>query len=227
MPALLPSELPVRCEAHQHWIVLFTPPHKWWLVAFAVAVVVAYFDPNPFAWALGLVVALVAFFRWRTWRAERVILTGKRIIRLQGIPETTTTETSLRIDRVSGARIVETVPGKLLGYGTIELEAPGEHPGVRKLRRICEPNEFYLEIRSVIFGESGRPGFDGRGTDDFGDPDGPVRGSGPGRPGYGTPDHPTRRYGPPSISDTSPLPRVPPRRDAPRRDRFGRRQDWT
>ena len=34
MPALLPSELPVRCEAHQHWIVLFTPPHKWWLVAF-------------------------------------------------------------------------------------------------------------------------------------------------------------------------------------------------
>lgn len=192
MPALLPSELPVRCEAHQHWIVLFTPPHKWWLAAFGVALLVAVFDPDPFAWALILVVALVGFFRWRTWRAERVILTGKRIIRLQGIPETTTTETSLRIDRVSGARIVETVPGKLLGYGTIELEAPGEHPGVRKLRRICDPNEFYLEVRSIIFGEPGSPR-----TDDLGDPDGPVR-------------RPAR----PVSSDTLPLPRVyPPRRD--------------
>ncbi len=200
MPALLPSELPVRCEVRQHWIVLFTPPHKWWLVAFAVALVVAVVDPNPFGWILAIVVAVVAFFRWRTWRAERVILTGKRVIRLQGIPETTTTETSLRIDRVSGARIVETVPGKLLGYGTIELEAPGEHPGVRKLRRISEPNEFYLEIRSVIFGEP-RPS----GTDDFGDPDGPARS------GY----------------DTTPLPRLPARREYPRRDRFGRRQDWT
>ena len=207
MPALLPSELPVRCETHQHWIVLLTPPHKWWVVAFAVALVIAFVDPNPFAWVLILIIALVGFFRWRSWRAEVVILTGKRIIRLQGIPETTTTETSLRIDRVSGARIVETVPGKLLGYGTIELEAPGEHPGVRKLQRICDPTEFYLEVRSVIFGEPGP-----RRTDDFGDPDGPVRRS--------------------SFTETAPLPRIPPRHDggrpdAPRRDRFGRRQDWT
>lgn len=201
MPALLPSELPVRCYAHQHWIVLFAPPHKWWLVAFAAAIIAACIDPDPIAWALGLIVALVAFFRYRTWRAERVILTGKRIIRLQGVPETTTTETSLRIDRVSGARIVETVPGKLFGYGTIELEAPGEHPGVRKLRRISNPNEFYLEVRSVIFGEPG-----GQRSDDYGDPDGPVR----------------RAH----VHDTAPLPRMQPRREPVRRDRFGRRQDW-
>lgn len=203
MPALLPSELPVRCHARQHWVVLLTPPHKWWSIALAVLLVVAIVDPNPFAWALGLIVAVVGLFRWRTWRAERVILTGKRIIRLQGIPETTSTETSLRIDRVSGARIVETVPGKLFGYGTIELEAPGEHPGVRKLKRISNPNEFYLAVRAVIFGEPAAEH-----TDDFGDPDGPQR-----RPGH-------------RPNDTAPLPRVPPRGAAPRRDRFGRRQDW-
>jgi hypothetical protein len=156
VPALLPSELPVRARTRQHWIVLFAAPHKVLGVALLVLLVAAFFDPNPMAWILGVVVLAAAFLRWQTWRAEAVILTGKRIIRVQGVPETTTTEASLRIDRVSGARLTETVPGKILGYGTIELEAPGDHPGVRKLVRIEDPQGFYLELRRVIFGEPGR-----------------------------------------------------------------------
>jgi hypothetical protein len=95
--------------------------------------------------------------RTRTWRAEMIILTQKRIIRVQGVPETTNTEASLRIDRVSGARLVQTVPGKLLDYGTIELEAPGDHPDVRRLVRIAHPNEFYAELRAIVFGERRGP----------------------------------------------------------------------
>jgi predicted membrane metal-binding protein len=153
VPALLPSELPVRARTRHHWIVLFRPPHKLLGVALLVIFVAAAVQPNPMAYLLGLVVAGLAFLRWQTWQAESVILTGKRIIRVQGVPETTSSEASLRVDRISGARLVESVPGKLLGYGTIELEAPGDHPDVRRLKKIAQPREFYLQLRSVVFGD--------------------------------------------------------------------------
>jgi hypothetical protein len=153
LPALLPSELPVRARTRQHWIVLFRPPHKLLSLALVVLLLAAIVAPNPMAWLLALVVAGLALLRWQTWRAEWVILTGKRIIRVQGVPETTSTEASLRIDRVSGARLIQTVPGKVFDYGTIVLEAPGDHPDVRRLHRIARPHEFYLQVRRVVFGE--------------------------------------------------------------------------
>ena len=36
---------------------------------------------------------------------------------------------------------------------TIDLEAPGNHPGLRHLERIANPHVFFLELRRVIFGE--------------------------------------------------------------------------
>jgi hypothetical protein len=157
VPALLPSELPVRARTRHHWIVLWRPPHKFLGIALAVLLVAAVVDPNPMAFLLGLVIAVLGFLRCQTWNAERIILTSKRIIRVQGVPETTSSEASLRIDRISGARLVQTVPGKLLGYGTIELEAPGDHPDVRRLEKIAQPKTFYLELRRVIFGEPVAP----------------------------------------------------------------------
>jgi hypothetical protein len=153
VPALLPSELPVRARTRHHWIVMLRLPHKLLLIALAVMLVAAIVQPNPMAWLFGLVVAGLALLRWQTWQAEWVILTGKRIIRVQGVPETTTSEASLRVDRISGARLVQTVPGKIFGYGTIELEAPGDHPDVRRLKRIAQPHVFFLELRRVLFGE--------------------------------------------------------------------------
>jgi hypothetical protein len=162
LPALLPSELPVRARARHHWIVLWRPPHKLLTIALLVLLVAAVFRPNPMAWLLGLVLLAMGFLRVQTWNAEQIILTQKRIIRVQGVPETTSSEASLRVDRISGARIVQTVPGKLLGYGTIELEAPGDHPDVRRLERISHPKAFYLELRRVIFAEPVGPDPDDR-----------------------------------------------------------------
>ena len=44
---------------------------------------------------------------------------------------------------------MQTVPGKLLDYGTIELEAPGDHPDVRRLVKIWHPHEFYRALRQL------------------------------------------------------------------------------
>lgn len=170
MPALLPSELPVRARTRHHWIVLWRRPGKVLALALIVFAVAAVFKPNPLAWLLGLFLILIGFVRVQTWNAERIILTSKRIIRVQGVPETTSSEASLRVDRISGARLVQTVPGKLLGYGTIELEAPGDHPDVRRLVQIAQPKTFYLELRKIIFSEPGAPDPDDHPTEHVTEP---------------------------------------------------------
>lgn len=153
MPALLPSELPVRARTRHHWIVMFRRPHWVLLVALVLLFVMTLISPNTVGWIFVLVMLGFGFVRWQTWHAEWVILTSKRLIRVQGVPETTTSEASLRLDRISGARMIQTVPGKVLGYATIDLEAPGDHPDVRRLERIAHPHRFFLELRRMVFGE--------------------------------------------------------------------------
>jgi hypothetical protein len=152
VPPLMRSELPELARTTHHWMVLFRLPRLIPGLALLVLLVWGIFQPAMLV-VLILVLAVNMLLRVRTWRAEIIILTQKRIIRVQGVPETTNTEASLRIDRVSGARLIQTVPGKLLDYGTIELEAPGDHPDVRRLIRITHPNEFYAELRGIVFGE--------------------------------------------------------------------------
>ena len=152
MPALMRSELPEMARTRHHWIVLLRPPHRIAAIALLLLLVWGLFA-HLVLLVLVLVVGTALFLRWRSWHAELIILTRKRIVRVQGVPETTSTEASLRIDRVSGARLVLTVPGKMLGYGTIELEAPGEHPDVRRLVKIAEPRRFYTRLRAVVFGD--------------------------------------------------------------------------
>ena len=155
MPALLQSELPELARTRHHWIVLIAAPSKWVLIGLAVLLAAAVFKPVPFALLFLIVVVAGAALRWQTWRAELIILTRKRVVRVRGVPETTSSEASLRIDRVSGARLVQTVPGKILDYGTIDLEAPGDHPDVRHLVRIAEPHHFYGELRRLLFTDPG------------------------------------------------------------------------
>lgn len=155
MPPLMRSELPILARTRHHWIVLFRLPAL--LPGLGLLALIIWGALYPAMTYVALLVLLAAmFFRWQTWRAEQVILTRQRIIRLQGVPETTTTEAFLRIDRISGMRIVQTVPGKLLDYATIELEAPGNHPDVRHLVKIWHPHQFYRELRALLFDQPRR-----------------------------------------------------------------------
>lgn len=162
MPPLMRSELPEVCRTRHHWAVLFRLPGKFAGIGMVLLVVWSFVAPAM--WIVVIVLSFAAvFFRWQTWEAEQIILTQKRIIRVQGVPETTKSEAFLRLDRISGVRIVQSVPGKLFGYATIELEAPGNHPDVRRLVKIWHPNEFYRALRLLIFSED-RPDPDDIGT---------------------------------------------------------------
>jgi hypothetical protein len=180
----MPSELPEIARTRHHWIVLLRPPPRWGWISTLVLLVWALIAPAVWVVVFVLLVA-VGFLRWQTWSAEMIILTKRRILRVRGVPETTSTEAWLRIDRVSGARLVQTVPGKVLGYGTVELEAPGNHPDVRKLVKIAEPHEFYGKLRARVFAERSRPDPDDapHDPDANGDSTGEPKGTGQGDAG--------------------------------------------
>ncbi len=158
MPALLPSEGPIRARARQHWIVLLRRPHRWAFYAALILFAVALLSRNGTAWiVLLLFLAVSAWLRVREWRAERFLLTGKRMIHVSGTVETTTSEASLRVDRISGIRLIETPLGKVMHYANLEVEAPGDHPGLSRLIRLSNPSRFYDELRYLVYGEPGRP----------------------------------------------------------------------
>ncbi|MEO9138241.1 MAG: PH domain-containing protein [Jatrophihabitans sp.] len=156
MPDLLPSEQgKPRNETRQHAIMLLLKkPARRYVILVVVLLVCALLGPwwlkvLFFATLVGL-----AFVRFRMWQAERIILTEKRIIHVHGILETTRTEASLRLDRISGLRLIETFPGRMLGYATIAVEAPGDHPGLKHLYRMARLQPFYDSLRAQVFGES-------------------------------------------------------------------------
>lgn len=163
MPPLMRAELPVVAEARHHPVVIARTPGKYAALALVGLVVWALVDPAIW-FVLVIVIAAALLFRFQTWHAERLILTRRRIIRVQGVPETTTSEAFLRVDRISGMRIVQTVPGKWFDYGTIELEAPGNHPDVRRMVKIWHPHRFYGALRRLLFTDQ-RPDPDDVGTD--------------------------------------------------------------
>jgi hypothetical protein len=157
MPQFLPSELPVRATTRQHWIVLFRRVHRRTLIVFAVLLLLAILWPDPWVLALIVMVLVLAAWRYLLWRNERIYLTSKRIVRMEGIPAVTRHEAWLRVDRISGAQFREEWPGTWLDYATIDLEAPGDHPGVRHLIRVGRANPFYLTMRDTVFGEVWSP----------------------------------------------------------------------
>ena len=151
MPAFLPSELPVRASARHHWIVLFRLPHRCIGVALRVLLlVVVLLEPTRWRWFFvarrcrGISVPALA----DVWRAEWIILTSKRIIRVQGVPETTSSEASLRLDRISGVALIETVLGQA---ARLRRRSSSRRPATTRacgsLVKIADRGEFYLELR--------------------------------------------------------------------------------
>ena len=164
MPEWLPSERDApRFEARQHPIALVTrKPDKGVVVVLAVLLIIGLIWRDPMLYVFSVVFALAGWFRWRLWRAERVWLTSKRIVHVQGVLETSRTEAWLRLDRISGMRITESAIGRWLGYATIYVEAPGDHPGLRRLFRISKALSFYRRFRELVIEGSavGDPDFD-------------------------------------------------------------------
>jgi len=75
------------------------------------------------------------------WRAEQVAVTDRRIIRVSGL-------VTLRVDAVALSQITDstlrrTIPGRILGYGTVRIETAGQADSLGTMTYVPSPDALY------------------------------------------------------------------------------------
>ncbi len=138
-----------------------------------------------------VVLALVAWVGWREWerRHNRFIITDQRLLLYEGI--ITRTIPMMRLSKVTDVTYYRSVPGRVLGYGTIIIESAGQDQAMHDLTYLPEPDSVYAELNGALFGRKAKEKAPNgkrhrlrRGRRDRGDGGaGPGPTGGPGRPG--------------------------------------------
>jgi len=140
---------------HQHWIVLLRAfIANLFLCILIVAVVVALYvlplPPSRFLTLfrlLPLVLLLIPFIRMGLkiikWWNESYIITNRRVIQTEGIINKHVIDSSL--EKVNDVVLNQSVLGRMLGYGDVEILTASEI-GVNRFERISGPVRFKTEM---------------------------------------------------------------------------------
>jgi uncharacterized membrane protein YdbT with pleckstrin-like domain len=85
---------------------------------------------------LAALLALPAYLRWST---EVYLVTDRRVIRVEGVLRKQALDSGLA--KINDVRLTQTVAGRLLGYGTLEIITASES-GINRLDYLPRPMEF-------------------------------------------------------------------------------------
>ena len=142
----------IRCISHLHWIIFI--PGASFVVLSVIIFLVGLVQPEiQGLWyalaALLLAFGLAALFQaWFKRVTTEIAVTNRRIIFKQGFIRLQTIE--MQMDKVSTVDVTQTVPGRILGYGDIDIHSVGgDGGGMETLRRIESP----IQFRNHVTGE--------------------------------------------------------------------------
>jgi membrane protein YdbS with pleckstrin-like domain len=101
-----------------------------------------------------VILAWLAAMIWISWRVgdwwfDRFILTNKRVMVVKGI--ITRNVAMMPLVRVTDMKYVQSPLGRMLNYGTFELESAGQDQALRKVDNLPNPNELYLRIVEEMY----------------------------------------------------------------------------
>jgi membrane protein YdbS with pleckstrin-like domain len=120
---------------------------------------------------LWLLVLLGLSWRVGDWWFDRFILTNKRVMVVSGI--VTRKVAMMPLVRVTDMKYVQSPLGRVLNYGTFELESAGQDQALRRVENLPNPNELYLRIVEEMYEPEAVEARLGRVSDgDFGEDDG-------------------------------------------------------
>jgi len=110
-------------------------------------------DANPEI-ATIVVLAWVGVLIWVAWHIadwwyDRFILTNKRVMVVSGI--ITRNVAMMPLQRVTDMKYVQSAIGRMLNYGTFELESAGQDQALRSIPHLPSPNELYLRIVEEMY----------------------------------------------------------------------------
>jgi uncharacterized membrane protein YdbT with pleckstrin-like domain len=144
----MPGETLMR-TAHRHWLLLVKEllfPAA--LVALALVVdaaVTAVAQDVKLVITLGALAlaGLWAIVVWWQWASASFSLTDQRVLLMSGVISRTTKVIAL--DRVQDVSTRQTILGRLLNYGTVEIDAAGAS-GAEVLDHVPDPGDFRDEV---------------------------------------------------------------------------------
>jgi membrane protein YdbS with pleckstrin-like domain len=173
---LFPTEK-FRGEWKRHWIQLGREILIGLVATLLMGYATGYMAKHniPTGVTIVIVVWLVVLF-WLSWRIgdwwfDRFILTNKRVMVVSGI--VTRKVAMMPLLRVTDMKYVQSPLGRILRYGTFELESAGQDQALRRVENLPNPNELYLRIVEEMYEPEAVEARLGRvGDGEFGDDDG-------------------------------------------------------
>jgi hypothetical protein len=144
-------------KGHHHFVVL-TRDVVIWLGAIAASILVGFMAETDARGEPLKNLAVLAFlassgwlaFQVVQWRWDEFLITNKRVIKVEGI-------LARRVSTIPLGKITDTsyrrsIIGRMLGYGDLVLDLPGQDKYLPVLDKLSNPDEVYQTIMQIAHG---------------------------------------------------------------------------
>jgi membrane protein YdbS with pleckstrin-like domain len=165
---LFPTEK-FRGEWKRHWIQLAREIGiglaATLLMGYATGYMAKHNIPSGVTIVILIWLVVMIWICWRVgdWWFDRFILTNKRVMVVNGI--ITRNVAMMPLLRVTDMKYVQSPLGRMLNYGSFELESAGQDQALRKVDNLPNPNELYLRIVEEMYEPEAVEARLGRGAD--------------------------------------------------------------
>jgi len=151
---LFPTEK-FRGEWRRHWIQLARRITLGVVATFVLGYVSGFFARQEMSSALTvLVLVWIAVMGWVLWDVaewyyDRFVLTNKRVMLIEGIIARKVA--MMPLARVTDMKYTQSALGRVLGYGTFELESAGQEQALRNVKNLPNPTDLYLQVVEEMY----------------------------------------------------------------------------
>jgi len=151
---LFPTEK-FRGEWRRHWIHLAKRLAIGVAATFVLGYLSGYFAKQNITSGLTILVLVwIVVMGWVLWDVaewyyDRFILTNKRVMLIEGIIARRVA--MMPLSRVTDMKYTQSALGRVLGYGTFELESAGQEQALRNVVNLPNPTDLYLQVVEEMY----------------------------------------------------------------------------
>lgn len=153
----LAQEESIVLRVRRHLTVLLKPFLQV-AIALAIAVTVGVWTSPTSGGELidvlvGILAAVVALrFAWKLWlwRADRIVVTDRRIFEVSGV--LTRKVASMPLAKMTDITYQRSLLGRILGYGELIVETAGQDQSLHRISYLPRPDDFYRTITWLVTG---------------------------------------------------------------------------